>query len=128
MIEQSVQKERHDYLAGFTIAAIIAAIITILGVLTSIPKALDQLSLGYSWSGSGLRDLVLWFTAAVLVIAGGWHTLRVTKGFEHWDQGISNRDKVIGWLVITVGFMVSLLLIMFLFAFIGALRKNSEDR
>lgn len=129
MSEQTLpQREEHNYLLGFTIAAIIAGFIVIIGILDGIQGIINDFEYGYGWAWSGLLWSIAGLVISGLVIAGGWHTLKVTKGFTQWDKGVSEKDKLIGWGVIIVGFFVSLFFLILIFTFIAALKGERRDR
>lgn len=100
-----VQEENHPWMKGFTIATLISGIIVgyaALSLVGSISGSYDPASTGAA---------AFWTTlAAVALIWGPIWLLKKSHSFTRWST-LSDGQKLLGWLIIAVGFYAGLIVI-----------------
>jgi hypothetical protein len=90
--QQYYVAERHDTMLAFTIASIFVG-------LLAIPIGLS------GFHDIGLPEILMMIglvLASLLLIVGAIHTLKVTQCFTYWNHGITQTDRAIGWIIVTI--------------------------
>jgi hypothetical protein len=78
--------------------------------------------------GTGTSDIFREITLGigVLLLALGWYIELVTERFRNWDNGIALLDKILGYLSISAGFMMSFLLLFFVAVFVREAKDHRD--
>ena len=95
--------EEHKWLSRFIIMSLFGA------VLFCIPGCLSLNKVAEGLLALALPVVIIWLSI---------RTLLVTGNFSHWDHGISTKDKIISYIPLYFGFLMSIALIL-LFPFMG---------
>jgi len=107
--------ESHRFLRLFTMMAVPAGILFIGAPLLFLREKVE--------SGAFIFLAAAMAALGVALIVGSVHTLRVTNEFRNWNHGLSRRQKVIPWLILTIGGWMSLAF-FFVIPFIWSFSKR----
>ncbi len=116
MFQQTLPQEDHKYLRAFNIAAICVGVLTIFYIIASWEN--------FSPYPEDVQAAVIFCISAILITIGGFYTLKTTDNFHYWDYGLSGMDKLIGFLVVLVGFLVTFWIVIFIAVFIAVAKSE----
>jgi hypothetical protein len=116
MFQQPLPKEDHKYLRTFNIAAICAGVLTIFYIIAGWEN--------FSPYPEDVQLAVIVGVSAILITFGGFYTIKTTDSFHHWDYGVRSGDKLIGFLIILVGFLITFWIVIFIAVFIEVAKSE----
>lgn len=98
----ATEPEWHPWLKLFTTMAMVAGLITILPICLMASSISDLLG--------AVLFMMLNVAPGVALIWASLHTLKATDHFRRWNSGVSQRDKLIGYVVIFFGIAMTIAL------------------